>query len=143
MESAFSSGGDKDRMPSGDAQRVWFPEMLADLTAAWSPSTTWEDLADLCSHLTERRQALRQSRGIEAPLTRCPKCGRASRSDISGVSIRSALFALKKIGVLIETDFKRLDAEWKQYRATHGLDAYGRRAVASASAAQGDEPTCC
>jgi hypothetical protein len=40
-------------------------------------------------------------------------------------------------------DFKRLDLEWKQHRVAHGLDAYGRPAVASANAAPGDEPPCC
>jgi hypothetical protein len=29
-------------MASGDAQRVWFPEMIEELTSAWSASTTWE-----------------------------------------------------------------------------------------------------
>lgn len=32
------------RMAAGDAQRVWFPEMLDDLRAAWSASMTWDGL---------------------------------------------------------------------------------------------------
>lgn len=114
-------------MPSGDAQRVWFPEMIEVLLAAWSPSMTWAELADLCGRLTELRKGIRQSRGIQAPRTRCSKCGSVTRSDISGVSIRSALFTLRKRGVFSETDFKRLDLDWKKHRAAQGLDAYGRK----------------
>lgn len=119
-------------MPSGDAQRVWFTEMFDVLSAAWSPSTTWDELVDLCSRLTALRTELRQSRGIQAPLTRCPKCGNTSRADIKGVSVRSALFALRKVGKLSEADFKRLDREWKKHRAVRGLDALGK---------EGDAPT--
>jgi hypothetical protein len=130
-------------MPSGDAQRVWFPEMIEALKAAWSPTTTWAELADLCGSLTELRKRIRQSRGIQAPLTRCPRCGSVSRGDISGVSVRSALFALKKCDVLSEADFKRLDRDWNKHRAAHGLDAYGRKPDALPEAAAGLHPPRC
>lgn len=112
-------------MASGDAQRVWFPEMLEDLESTWTPSMTWEELADFCRLMTEKRKDILESRGIQPPQTRCPKCGSVSRADISGVSIRSALFALKKSGIVSEADFKKLDRSWKKHKAENHLDAYG------------------
>lgn len=117
--------------------------MIEVLTTAWSPSTTWEELADLCSRVTELRTGLRKSRGIQAPLTKCPKCGAVSRGDIAGVSIRSALFALRKVGVLSEADFKGLDLDWKKYRTAHGLDALGSKSGASSKATSDDPFSCC
>lgn len=130
-------------MPAGDAQRVWFPEMLEVLIASWSPSTTWDELVELCGRLTELRTDLRQSRGIQAPLTKCSKCGGVSRGDIKGVSVRSALFALRKADVLSDTDFERLDHDWKRHRAVRGLDALGKKNHASSAATTSDPSGCC
>ncbi len=129
-------------MAPGDAQRVWFPEMLEVLTAAWSPSTTWDELIELCGRITDLRTELRQSRGIQAPLMKCPKCGSASRSDIKGVSIRSALFALRKVGAISDSDFQRLDCDWKKHRAARGLDALGKTNDTSSSATTHDPSGC-
>lgn len=112
-------------MPAGDAQRVWFPEMLKVLTAEWSPSTTWDELIELCRRVTAQRTELRRIRGIQAPKWKCPKCGSASRSDIAGVSVRSALFALRKVGAISDADFKRLDRDWGKQRDVRGLDPMG------------------
>ena len=136
-------GGATFRVPSGDAQRVWFPEMLEVLSAAWTPGTTWDELVDLCRRLTALRTSLRKLRGIQPPLTRCPKCGSVSRGDVEGVSIRSALFALRKVGTLSEADFVRLDREWKKLRAARGLDALGRRDDASSATTASDPTGCC
>jgi len=113
-------------MPPGDAQRVWFPEMLDELERFWSSSVTWEELAEFCRRMTELRADIRESRGILPPRRRCPCCGSVSRGDIRGASIRSALFALKKLGALTDEDFKVLDRSWKAHRMAHRLDAYGR-----------------
>lgn len=114
-------------MPSGDAQRVWFPEMLEELKTSWSKTMSWEELAEFCARMTERRKQIRQERGIQAPQTLCPKCGKVSRSDISGVSIRSALFALKNNCVITDDEFKELDTSWMKHKKRNGLDAHGRR----------------
>jgi hypothetical protein len=129
-------------MPSGDAQRVWFPEMIKDLTRAWSPAMTWEDLCALCRRMTEKRRAIRESKGIEPPRTRCPKCGSVSRGDISGVSVRSALFMLKKAGRVSEDEFKALDRSWKKYREATGVDAYGRKSPPSHAGSDESLPCC-
>ena len=123
-------------MPSGDAQRVWFPEMLDDLASTWSPDMGWDVLSDFCRRMTEKRHELRRARGILPPRTRCPSCGEVHRSDIKGVSVRSALFALKKLGTITDLEFKALDRSFKRHRRTTGADAYGNRPTP-----EGDKPT--
>lgn len=112
-------------MPAGDAQRVWFPEMLDQLRSRWSRKMSWPQLAEFCAEMTELRREIRRTRGIVPPRTRCPHCGQVSRSDVKGVSIRSALYALKNGGVIAEDELKQLDKSWTRHRAAHGLDAYG------------------
>ena len=118
-------------MPAGDAQRVWFPEMLSELRRVWWANISWEGLAALCARVTEIRTDIRRSRGILPPLTRCRACGRASRSDIAGVTVRSALFALASEGLVTVAELRRLDHDWKKHRAALRLDRYGRMAPPS------------
>jgi hypothetical protein len=56
----------------------------------------------------------------------CPRCGQLSRSDSSGVSVRSALFALKNNDVVTATEFKELERIWMRYRPEHDLDPFGQ-----------------
>ena len=113
-------------MPSGDPQRVWFPMMLEALERTWSKSMTWSEFADFCQRMTVERKAFREANGIKPPRFRCPDCGEVTASDIKGVSIRSALFALKKIGVVDKDEFKELDRDWKRTKREQALDVYGR-----------------
>lgn len=128
-------------MPAGDAQRVWFPEMIDALRQAWSPEMTWAELTEFCTQIFEVRRQLRHRRGIRPPLTRCPRCGRQSRSELKGVSIRSALYVLKGQGIVTDAEFKALDKRWKKHRKAHALDVYGLPRVDPPST----EPTtdCC
>ena len=117
-------------MPAGDAQRVWFAEMIEELKHGWSRTMSSDEVADLCACMTEKRKQIRQERGIQPPKMRCAQCGSVSRSDILGISIRSALFALKNSGVITDIEFRELDKSWTKHRKKNGLDAFGRRAEA-------------
>ena len=130
-------------MASGDSQRVWFPEMLGELERTWSASVSWEELADFCHRMTEKRKDIRESRGIEPPLTRCPTCGAVSRSDVSGISIRSALFSLKKIGAVTEVEHNALDKSWREYKTRNRLDVYGRKAEPPQNTEGDKSDSCC
>jgi hypothetical protein len=123
-------------MAAGDANRVWFPEMIAELTRVWSPEMTWEELAAFCERVTEQRRAIRQARGILPPLMRCRRCGSVSRTDITGVSVRSALFMLRKAGLVSGDELAALDKRWMKHRKATGVDAFGR---ARSSAEPGGE----
>lgn len=129
-------------MPAGDAQRVWFPEMLEELRSMWSSAMTWEELAGFCGRMTEMRKEIRRTRGIQPPRMRCPKCGQVSRSDISGVSIRSALFAFKNNGVITDSEFKVLDGSWMRHKAKHDLDPHGQ-GIETPSRVAGSADLCC
>lgn len=118
-------------MPTGDAQRVWFPEMIEELWVTWSRAMTWEEVADFCVQMTEKRKEIRRMKGIRPPRLRCPRCGQVSRSASSGVSVRSALFALKNNGVVTAAEFKELERSWMRYRAEHDLDPFGQKAETS------------
>ncbi|MEE9383008.1 MAG: hypothetical protein V3V08_06290 [Nannocystaceae bacterium] len=61
------------------------------------------------------------------PKTQCLKCGEVSRSDISAVSIRSALYALKNNDVITDDEFKEVDKRWMKHKKRNGLDAHGQR----------------
>ncbi len=113
-------------MASGDAQRVWFLEMLEALEARWSASWSWDEMVGFCVEMTALRTSIRSARGIQSPRMRCHRCGAVSRSDIPGVSVRSALFALEKRGVVDTGKRERLDRDWRRYQRRNKLDAYGR-----------------
>jgi DNA-binding transcriptional ArsR family regulator len=113
-------------MAAGDTHRIWFPDMLNELKQSWSDSMSWEELAEFCERMSEMRRRIRESRGIKPVSFRCPKCGEESLSDGGDVSIRSALFALRKAGIIAEAQFKAHEKQWRQYRKMRGLDAYGR-----------------
>ena len=102
----------------------------------------WEEFTDFCARMTEKRNQIRQARGIQPPKTRCPTCGKASRSDISGVSIRSALFALKNNGVITDAEFKELDKSWTKHKKKNGLDAHGRKVAPKSTEKHVAKNTC-
>jgi hypothetical protein len=110
-------------MPAGDAQRAWFPEMLEDLKSYWSTDWSWKGLAAFCEAMTEKRQQIKEDRGIRPPGMHCKECG--SQMVLLPISIRSALFALRKIGVIDEDNFKKHEKEWAKYRKANSLDSYG------------------
>ncbi len=56
-------------MASGDAQRVWFPEMLEELRRMWSQAMAWDDLAKFCQRMTKKRKSIREAKG---PLSKIP-----------------------------------------------------------------------
>ena len=130
-------------MPAGDAQRVWFLEMLEDLRSFWSKETAWEKLADFCERMTEKRKEIRLARGIQPPMMWCPKCGKRTRASVSNVSIRSALFALKKDGLITDAEFKDLDKSWVKHKKANGLDAYGQKSKTPRDEGTGGTDTSC
>ncbi len=51
-------------MPSGDAQRTWFPEMIAVLRREWDSSMGFTELIALRDRLDAMLQAIRSTRNI-------------------------------------------------------------------------------
>jgi hypothetical protein len=113
-------------MASGDVQRAWFPEMLADLKQRWlSREMTWDELAVFCREMTEQRQKIKEARNIKTSWGSCRICG--GKLVLGSLSIRFALFALRKLGAIDDARFKGLDKDWNRHRKMNGLDAYGNK----------------
>ena len=62
-------------MPKGDAQRVWFPEMLARLRSEWRETMSFAALVELRDSLDTMLHQIRSERHISSPVFTCPKCG--------------------------------------------------------------------
>lgn len=110
-------------MASGDATRVWFPEMLDELKNRWNKSMKWESAISFCNEMTEYREMIKEEKGIKPVNFRCGSC--AGNMVLAPVSVRSLLFALKKIGKIKEDTFEKLDKDWKSYKRKNKLDGYG------------------
>ena len=113
-------------MAAGDAQRAWFPEMMEKLKETWGPQMSWEECADFCQKMTVSRESIWKDREINPARMWCPKCQDYHNSRPPDISIRSMLFALKKLNVIDDNELKALDKSWKKYRKEFNLDAYGK-----------------
>jgi len=114
-------------MAAGDAQRVWYPEMLLELKEQWSRGTSWDDVIEFCERMTILRKELAVARDIKFPMITCPKCGKRVRSGYPKISVRSLHFALQKINVITDDEFKEIERDWKRHQRENSLDAYGRK----------------
>ena len=113
-------------MAAGDAQRAWFPEMLEKLKKIWSPQMSWKECADFCQKMTIFRDSIWKDREIKPVRKWCPNCQGYHDSSPPDISIRSMLFALKKLNIVDDDELKALDRSWKKYRKELNLDAYGK-----------------
>ncbi len=112
-------------MPSGDAQRAWFPPMLEELEQFWTSDVTWEAVIAFCQRMTSFRVEIRKANGIQSPMMYCRSCKEKHRTKIEDISPRSVVFALQKQGVILDAELKSLDRDWAKYRKQNQLDAYG------------------
>jgi hypothetical protein len=55
-------------MPSGDAQRTWFPEMIVRLRAEWHAGMSMPALIGLRDELDGALQRIRAGRNIQTPI---------------------------------------------------------------------------
>ncbi len=121
-------------MPSGDAQRAWFPQMLAALEEFWTPEVSWEAFIVFCTRMTAVRSEIRKTKGIRSPMMYCRSCKERHPAKLPDISPRSALFALQKLGMISDAEMKALDRDWARYRREKQLDAYGNPKATEPSA---------
>ena len=112
-------------MAPGDHSRIWFPEMSDALILAWSPDLSWQAVGDLCFAFEAQRKRIRAERGIVSPKYICKCCGELMVASET-ISIRSALFELRKREVIDDTTLAQLDKDWGRYRKSHKLDSQAR-----------------
>ena len=114
-------------MAAGDAQRVWYPEMLDELKHHWSTGMPWDNVIAFCERMTVMRKELALARDIKPPMMTCHGCGTRTRADYPEISVRSLIFALSKLGVITEEELKDIDRDWKRHQRKNGLDGYGKK----------------
>jgi hypothetical protein len=115
-------------MASGDATRIWFAEMLDELRSEWQSGMDWPDMIAFCQRMEIRRMEIMLQKGIRGPRVKCPDCGKVERQTKADISVRSALFAMRKNEIVSQEEFAELDRNWKKYARKHELNMYGKQA---------------
>ena len=113
-------------MPKGDAQRVWFTEMLARLQREWRETMSVAAVIDLRDALDTMLHQIRSERHISSPVFTCPKCGLRGPMAEPRVSVRAMILALGRFGIAPPAKTKALERAWSRYREEQGLDLYGK-----------------
>lgn len=121
-------------MPAGDAQRTWFPELVAVLRREWSPHLSMEELIALRNRLDTMLQSIRSERGILTPMMTCSSCGSTGHAAAPQVSVRALILALARFDIASADEVRLLEKSWNRYRGKKGLDLYGREAGRTAAA---------
>ena len=113
-------------MPSGDATRTWFPEIVDTLKHEWVSGMSCPDLIVLRDRLDDMLQTIRTDRKILPPIVWCPKCGKKERSASPRISVRALILSLGRFRIAADTEVKELDREWTKYRKKYKLDLNGK-----------------
>jgi hypothetical protein len=86
-------------MAAGDAQRVWFGQMV---------------------------DRLREG-SISSPVFRCRDCGYAGPGATPHVSVRAMVLSLTRFGIAPAEQIHALEKQWSAYRKQNDLDPYGKQ----------------
>lgn len=113
-------------MASGDSQRAWFPEMLEELGKFWKSDVSWAEVSSFIERMQTMREQIRKERNIKPVRRYCKNCREYHLTEPPRISVRSLFFALKKISIVTDEEFKELDKKWKEYRKKNNLDLYGK-----------------
>jgi len=103
-------------MPSGDAQRIWFPEMIVRLRAEWHAGMSMPALIGLRDELDGALQRIRAGRNIHTPIITCSKCGLTGPAAEPHVSVRALILALARFEITSKDQTRALEKEWIAYR---------------------------
>jgi hypothetical protein len=113
-------------MPSGDAQRTWFPEMVVWLRSTWHEGVSMATLISLRDELDGMLQRIRTGRNIQTPIITCRRCGTTGRAAEPHVSVRALILALSRFGIASKDQARALEKAWAEYRKQHRLDIEGK-----------------
>ena len=119
-------GGEPKKMPSGDAQRTWFPQMVAQLRSNWHDGMSMSDLISLRDELDGMLHWIRSSRNIRTPIVTCRRCGMTALAAAPHVSVRALILALGRFEIASKDKARALEEEWATYRKDHRLTGEGK-----------------
>jgi len=120
-------------MASGDAQKVWFPEMIETLRKEGYPSMSVDALILLRDRLDTTLQTIRSERHILPARMWCARCQAHHRAAPPTVSVRATILALGRFASAAASEVKSLETRWNMYRRQHQLDRYGGKEEAGSS----------
>jgi hypothetical protein len=113
-------------MAAGDAQRVWFPEMVERLRDQWHPDMPFEAIVSLRDDLDAILQRIRFEGNIGSPIFKCRDCGYVGPGATPHVSVRAMILSLTRFGIAPADQIHALEKRWATYRKQNGLDLYGK-----------------
>jgi hypothetical protein len=113
-------------MPSGDAQRTWFPEMIVRLRSEWHEGVSMPALISLRDELDGMLQRIRTGRNIQTPIVTCRRCGTTGPAAEPHVSVRALILAVARFGIASKDQTHSLEKAWAEYRKQHQLDFEGK-----------------
>lgn len=125
-------------MPSGDAQRTWFPALLETLRARWRADLPFDELIELRGELETMLHRIRSERNIRPPVIRCRHCGHVGQAAEPDVTVRAMILSFARFGIAPSDEVKTLEKRWAAYRKQNGLDLYGK----TSDAVPAREPAC-
>jgi hypothetical protein len=117
-------------MPSGNAQRTWFPEMIMRLRAEWQAGMSMPALIGLRDELDGMLRRIRAGRNIGTPIITCSRCGLTGPAAEPHVSVRAMILALARFEITSKDKTRALEREWAAYRKQHQLDVGGKASAA-------------
>ena len=123
--------GRRFEVPKGDAQRVWFLEMIQKLGREWREDLSYPAMIELRDELDDMLQRIRSEKNIRPPLMWCPQCGKETRSAEPHVSVRAMILSLHRFHIASEEQTKNVEKGWAKYRKLEGLDLYGKKSVSA------------
>ena len=113
-------------MPSGDAQRTWFPEMVVRLRAEWHAGLSMPALINLRDELESMLHLIRDSRNIQTPIITCRRCGMTGPAAEPHVSVRALILALARFEIAPKDEARTMEKAWATYRKQHRLSIEGK-----------------
>ena len=114
-------------MPSGDAHRQWFPEMIDMLSRQWTPDLSWDELVGLAARLDATLQQIRKDRNIIPPMFTCSKCGVSKRSCFTKISVNATILAAGRFGIMSQSEARGMSRRWKKYSKEQDINLYGEK----------------
>ena len=113
-------------MPSGDAQRTWFPEMVVRLRAEWQAGMSMPALISLRDELEGMLHRIRVGRNIQTPIITCRRCGMTGPAAGPHVSVRALILALGRFEIAPKDETRAMEKAWTEHRKQHRLSIEGK-----------------
>jgi len=118
-------------MAAGDAQRVWFPEMIERLRSRWHQGMSCDALIELRDDLDAMLERIRSDRHIRPAVFRCPECGHVGVGAEPHVGVRAMILSRTRFGIAPAEQTRPLEKAWAAYRKQKGVDLYGVASIVS------------